>query len=189
MTDAAIAVAPDSTGKLIDLQQLTNGSSQTVYRQTTTLGSPTDIGAVQEVLNSGVQPTSDKGAAVVAIRRDTGGSTGLDFSANHPAWPNVGSAFSSGSALYPSWVLLATVPANPSRLNLTVDNMSNTPILCLRDDGTAATGATPVNSTGFTLNPKVSAGPEGGHYETTTFRGRMQFYGASSSQVVAISTD
>lgn len=189
MADAVVQIAPDSTGKLIDAASLTNGSSNTVYRQTVTVGDPTAIGSVQTVRAGNSSPTGADGAAVVVIRPDTGGSTGTDASANAPSWPNVGSNFGGGNPLYPSWALLATVAANTTRANVTVDNMSDAPILCLRDDGTATSGNPPTNATGFTLNPKVSAGPEGGHFESRTFRGRLQIFGASSSQFVAISTD
>ena len=188
MADATIALPPDSTGKLFDLQSLTNGSAQTVYRQAIVVASPTDINGVAEVKEGNTVSVATDGAAVVAIRPIDTGSSGLDFSANEPTWPVVGSSFSAGG-LYPSWLLLATVPAGPGRLNISVDNMSSGPILCLRDDGTALAGSAPNNATGFTLNPKVSVGPEGGHYESTTFRGRLQVFGASSSQFVAISTD
>lgn len=188
MTDASVQIAPDSTGKLIDAQALANGSSNTVYRQTTTLGDPNAIGSVQSVKAGNTAATAADGAAVVVLRPDGGGSAGTDFSANAPTWPNIGSNFAA-SGPYASWFLLKTVAANPARQKITVDNMDVVALLCLRDDGTAATGAAPVNATGFTLNGKATAGPEGGHYESTTFRGRMQFFGPSASQIVAISTD
>jgi VCBS repeat-containing protein len=69
MADSYVQIAPDSTGKLIDNQSLTNGSSQTVYRQTVTVGDPALYGSVQAVRAGGsaVVPASD-GAAVVAVR-------------------------------------------------------------------------------------------------------------------------
>lgn len=188
MADAVVQIAPDSTGKFIDAFSLTNGSSQTVYRQGVVVADSVNTDAAQTVRAGNVGTTASDGAAVVAIRPDTGGSAGADFSANAPSWPVVGSNFSA-SGIYASWFLLKTVAANPSRLRITVDNMDAAPILVIRDDGTATSGNALVNATGFTLNPKTGTGPEGGHYESPTFRGRLQIYGASSSQSVAISTD
>lgn len=188
MTDSSIAVAPPSTGPNIDTQVLTNGLSQAVHRQTVTVGSPTDIGSVQDVVAGNVSATFDNAAAVVVLRPDAGGSTGIDFSVNEPTWPNIGHNFDSGSALFPSWALIATVPADPSRLTITADNMDSVQILCIRDDGTAASGALPINSTAFIINPKVTVGPEGGHYESHTFRGRLRFFAATSA-FLSISTD
>jgi len=190
MTDGTIQIAPNSTGAFIDAQFLTNGASQSVGRQTTTLGDPTNISAIQTVRAGASMPVQSDGAAVVMLRPDGGGSAGTDSSANAPTWPVIGANFSgSAPAPFTSWVLLKTVALNQTRSKITVDNQSDTAILCLRDDGTAATGNAPVNATGFTLNPKPSAGPEGGHFESTTFRGRLQVFGASSSQFVAISID
>jgi hypothetical protein len=190
MAEGTIQIAPNSTGALIDTQFITNGTGQSVGRQTVTVGDPTNIGSVQTVRAGSSLATAADGAAVVLLRPDGGGSAGTDASANAPVWPVIGSGFSgSAPAPFTSWFLLKTVAVNQTRSKITVDNMSDMPILCLRDDGTAATGNAPVNATGFTLSPKVSAGPEGGHFESTTFRGRLQIFGASSSQFVAISTD
>jgi hypothetical protein len=188
MTDSTIQIALNTTGPLVDVQNLLNGSLATVSRQTITVGDPTNIAGIQTVHVGGVLATSADAGAVVQIRPDGGGSTGSNVSANAPTWPRIGNNFATGG-LFPSWVLLTTVPANQSRCKVTVDNQSNDQILCLRDDGTAATGAAPVNPTGFTINPKASAGPEGGHFESTTFRGRLQIFGVSASQFVAVSTD
>lgn len=190
MSDGSVRIAPDSTGQFIDTQVLTNGFGQPVNRQAICVASPTNISAIQDVVAGGVAPTSSLDAAVVVIRPDSTGSLATDFSVNSPLWPNIGSNFDGSSSLFPSWFLLQTVPANHSRLKITVDNMDpNDAVLCLFDDGTAASGGAPINATGFTLNPKVSAGPEGGHYESTTNRSRLQVFGASSSQFVAISTN
>ena len=188
MTDGTIQIALNTTGALVDVQLLLNGELASVARQTVTVGDPTAIGSVQAVRAGNSLPLATDGAAVFLQRPDGGGSPGADVSANAPTWPHVGNNFASGG-IFPSWVLLTTVPANQSRHKVSVDNQSNDQILCLRDDGTAATGSLPVNPTGFTLNPKVSAGPEGGHFESTTFRGRLQIFGVSASQFVAVSTD
>jgi hypothetical protein len=188
-TESPIQIAPPSTGPFMDAFSVVNGNGQTVNRQATIIADPSDFAALQSVREGSSLPAATDGAAVFVRRPDSEGSGGSDFSANPQTWPLIGSGFPSGSTLFPSWVLLATVPANQSRFKVTVDNMSQMPILCLRDDGTASTGAQPSNPTGFTLNPKVSAGPEGGHFESTTFRGRLQIFGVSSTQFVAISTD
>ena len=54
MADGYVQVAPDGGGKLIDGQSLTNGASQTVYRQTVTVGDPSSIGNVAGVTNGGL---------------------------------------------------------------------------------------------------------------------------------------
>jgi hypothetical protein len=51
MADSSIQVAPDSTGKLVDAASLTNGTAQTVYRQTVTIGDPAAINQVANVVN------------------------------------------------------------------------------------------------------------------------------------------
>jgi len=189
MADSKIQIAPESTGPEVDTQVLINGFGASVHRQTITVGDSNNIAAVQTVQQGGSPSTVADGMAIVGIRPDSGGTTGLDFTANEPTWPVVGANFGSFGGPYDSWILLATIPAQPSRLQITIDNMSSAQILCLRDDGTAGPGAALVNATGFTLNPKVSVGPEGGNYSSATFRGRIQIYGASSSQTVAVSTD
>lgn len=188
MADNFVQIAPDSTGKQIDSQSLLNSGGATVHRQTVTLGDGSNINAVQTVRQGASAAVAADSMAIVGIRPDSGGTTGLDNSANPPAWPTIGSNF-GGSGTYAGWFLLATVPANPSRLNVTADNMSSQQVLVLRDDGTATSGGSPANATAFILNPKVAVGPEGGHYESSTFRGRLQIYGASASQYVSISTD
>lgn len=187
MADSFVQVAPDGAGKQIDAQSLTGGSG-TVYRQTTTLGDPTAIGSVQSVKAANTLATASDGAAVVIVRPDSGGSTGLDFSANKPTLPNVGADF-PGSGPYASWVLIATVPASAGRRNVEVQNMSASQILLVRDDGTASSGAAPVNASAFTLNARVTTGPEGGGWRSHTFRGRLQIYAAGSGASVMAFTD
>ena len=48
-TDTYVQVAPDSSGKLIDSQSLTNLSGSTTYRQTVTLGDGTVLANIQGV--------------------------------------------------------------------------------------------------------------------------------------------
>ena len=189
MADNSVQLPPDGTGKLVDTQVVVNGSGGIVHRQTVTVGDGNNVAAVQTVQQGGSPSTVADGMAIVGIRPDTGGTTGLDFTANDPTWPAAGANFGTFGGPYDTWILLTTVPAQPARLNVTIDNMSSAQILCLRDDGTAGPGAALSNATGFTLNPKVSVGPEGGNYSSATFRGRIQIYGASSSQIVAASTD
>jgi hypothetical protein len=185
MSDSFVQIQPDSTGKMIDAQQLVNGASQNVYRQNVCNSDPSNINGVQTVQPGGSPSTSSDGAAIVIVRPDSGGSTGVNHSVNAPTLPTVGSTFSSGGA-FSLWVLVATISANASRHKVTVDNMSGfnataQSILIIRDDGTAASSATMVNPTAFVLNPKSDAGPEGGHWESTTFRGRIQVYAAPST--------
>ena len=188
MADSVVQLPPDSTGKLVDCQTLTNGASQTVFRQTVTIGDAATLAGIQTVRAGSSLPAASDGAAVVLLRPDGGGSAGTNYSANPPSWPNIGANFSA-SGPYASWYLVATIPALATRFCAEIDNMSAAPILVLRDDGTALSGSAPVNPSAFVLNPKVGAGPEGGSHRSTTFQGRYQVYAASSSAFVSARID
>ena len=113
------------------------------------------------------------------------GSTGADYSANASAIPVVGSAFASGSVSCPSYVLLKTIPALTTRANVDVENQSGGQVCVVRDDGTAATGAAPVNASVVVLGGGAAAGAQGGSYTSTTFKGRLQIYATSALAQVA----
>ncbi len=116
------------------------------------------------------------------------GSTGLDYSSNKPTIPNVGAAFGA-SGLYANYVLVATVPASPTRNNVDIENISGGQIAVVRDDGTAGNGAAPANASVFALGGGASAGAQGGAWSSQTFKGRLQIYAASSSAVVSVMVD
>lgn len=116
------------------------------------------------------------------------GSTGLDYSANKPTLPNVGAAFAA-SGPYASYVLVATVPASPTRANVDIENTSGAQIVVIRDDGTAANGAARANASVFALGGGSGAGSNGAAWASNTFKGRLQIYALSSAAQVAIFVD
>ncbi len=112
---------------------------------------------------------------------------GTDLSANRPTLPNVGANFGI-TGPYASWVLVATVPAG-TRRQVDIENNSGGPIAVLRDDGTAAGGAAPVNASVFGIDPGPVIGGQGGRWVTTTFSGRLQIYAPASTAQVAVMVD
>lgn len=110
----------------------------------------------------------------------TPGGTGKDYSANQPTLPNIGSNFAA-SGPYASYILIATVPVSSSRVQVTVVNNAQTQIAIMRDDGTAAHAAAPVNASVFTL--------ASGQWASPYFKGRVQVFAASSGAQVACFTD
>lgn len=108
-----------------------------------------------------------------------------DFSNNKPTLPNVGSDF-AGSGPYASYHLLKTVPANVYRKNISIENNSGEQIAILIDDGTAATGAAPVNASIFALAAGAAAGNQGGSWQSWFERGRIQVYGPTVTDQVMI---
>lgn len=113
------------------------------------------------------------------------GSAGRDASVNVPVLPVVGAGF-GGAGPYANYVLVASVPANPSRLSIDVENMSGAQIAVVLDDGTAANGATPANATAFALAGGSATGAQGGSWVSLVEKGRVQIYAPSSSAFVAI---
>ena len=91
------------------------------------------------------------------------GSTGFDYSAN-----GLGT---------PAGTLIATVPANEDRLSVEAQNQWNADITMIRDDG--ANG----QRSAFVLAAADSAGAAGGCWSSTTFRGRLRFYGPAAARV------
>lgn len=117
------------------------------------------------------------------------GTVGVDYSANKPSLPVVANTQWVSSGLYASWYLIKTVPANASRVNIEIQNTSGAQIAILRDDGTAANAAAPLNASVFSLSGGVGSGSQGGGWSSTTFRGRLQVYAASSAVFVSIMED
>lgn len=116
------------------------------------------------------------------------GSTGLDYSANKPAIPTVGSTFAN-SGPYASYVLVATVPALAARNNVDIENISGAQIAVVRDDGTQTTGNAPTNASVFAIGGGIAAGAQGGSWTSTTFKGRLQIYAPLSSAIVSVMVD
>jgi hypothetical protein len=113
------------------------------------------------------------------------GTTGLDYSANKPTLPNVGANFAA-SGPYASYILITTVPASATRNSVDIENTSGAQIAIIRDDGTAAAAAAPVNASVFALGGGSGAGAQGGAWSSQTFKGRLQIYSASSAAQVAV---
>ncbi|WP_143016606.1 hypothetical protein [Paraburkholderia phenazinium] len=126
---------------------------------------------------------ADLNATVVSA-----GSVGQDHSANQPALPVVGQPFAAAGP-YASYVLIATVPASPSRNNVDIENTSGAQIAVVRDDGTAASGAAPANASVFALGGGSAAGAQGGAWSSQTFKGRLQIYAPSSTAIVSVMVD
>lgn len=92
------------------------------------------------------------------------GSTGLDHSVN--------------AAAVPGGAPLLTIPANPGRAFVEVQNQSGNTLQLVRDDG-AGNNSTSILLTG------VGAGQQGAGWSSQTFRGRVRVYGPAGSQVAA----
>ena len=122
------------------------------------------------------------------------GSAGIDYSANAPALPLIGAAFGS-SGPYANYVLVRTIPADPTRKNVDVENTSGAQIVIMRDDGTAPSGGTPTNAsliplTGATdMSGAGMVGSQGGAWSSATFKGRLQIYAPSSQAQVSAFID
>ena len=117
-----------------------------------------------------------------------GGGTGVNWSANSPAFPNIGATWPA-SGPYSGWVLIATVPANPSRTAIEVRNGTAAVVAVMRDNGTAAASAAPVQPSVFGLSAAAAAGGQGGNWASLTFKGRIQVYASSGTSQVAIFED
>jgi len=140
--------------------------------------------AVAAISSASAQTYRDsKGTVVQGVA--PAGSTGADFSANRPALPNIGAGFGA-SGPYANYVLVATISANPARFSIDVENTSGAQIAVLLDDGTAAIGAAPANSTVFALSGGGAAGAQGGSWVSEREKGRVQIYAPASSAQVAI---
>jgi hypothetical protein len=113
------------------------------------------------------------------------GTYGVDFSANKPALPGVGATFAA-SGPYASYVLIASAPANASRIAIEVENNSGAQIAIEIDDGTALNGATPNNASVFALAGGAGVGTQGGSWGSLVEKGRVQVYAPSASAQVAI---
>ena len=101
----------------------------------------------------------------------------IDFSANKPTIPNVGSNFGA-TGPYADYVLLETVGINSSCVNLEVQNQSvSAQIVRALDDGQAEAGAAPTNASIKVLAAAAAAGGAGGYWTSQTNKRRIQIYG------------
>ena len=117
---------------------------------------------------------ANSGAAPLYVR--SAGSTGLDYSANKPTPPNVGANFAA-SGPYASYVLVDTLPATPTRAAWHFQNASGLECVLAFDDGTAASGAAPVNASMEPIDPSPrGAAFQGGGEGDSDFKGRIQVY-------------
>jgi len=130
-------------------------------------------------------PVSSANPVPVAVQPAFAGSTGLDFSANPPALPNVGANFAA-SGPYANYVLVGGAPANASRFSIDVENTSGSQIAVVLDDGAAAVGSPPNNASVMALSGGGSIGAQGGSWVSSVEKGRVQVYAPSSSAQVLI---
>ncbi len=115
------------------------------------------------------------------------GTTGIDHSANPPATPNVGNNFGA-SGPYANYVLITTIPTNPTRHNIDIENASGSQIVVVRDNGITPWGLPPLNATLFPLSG-TTAYSQGGAWSSQTFKGRLQIYAPSSTAFVPVMED
>lgn len=113
------------------------------------------------------------------------GSKGADFSANQPTLPNVGANFGVSGA-YANYVLISTVPSNPARFSIDVENNAGSQIAIILDNGAAVNGSAPVGATVFALAGGSGQGSQGGSWVSLVEKGRVQVYAASVTAQVAI---
>ena len=114
------------------------------------------------------------------------GTVGTDASLNKPGLPNVGANFATSGNIYANYLYLGVIAASTSRNEVEVVKTSGAQIVLILDDGTAASGAAPANASVFALGGGSGAGSQGGAWQSSIFKGRVQIYAASSSaQVLA----
>lgn len=108
-------------------------------------------------------------AAVVCVSPPLGG-TGSDFSANTLAVP------------LPGYVLIATLPATPSRAAWWIYNLSGAQVEYVLDDGQGTSGTVSV----LLLAGGAGAPSQGGSDGNQSFKGRVRVYAPSASAVVTV---
>lgn len=113
------------------------------------------------------------------------GSSGQDFSVNKPSLPNVGATFGS-TGPYANYVLIATLPADPSRNSWIFQNQSSGQVVLVFDDGTAGSGVAPANTTVMSYSAAATSGGQGAADGDLTFKGRIQVYAPSASAQIAL---
>ncbi len=96
----------------------------------------------------------------------SGGTSGKDYSVNEAAIP------------FPGFAVLVTVPVNPSRANIQVQNMSASLVQVVQDDGEDQ------QQTAFFLAPGTDVGQPGGFNENPAFKGRLRVCAPVGSWIV-----
>lgn len=97
-----------------------------------------------------------------------GGTTGADYSANPSAYPPT-------SPL----VLLSTVPVNPVRNRVAVQNQDVPELQVWRVNNTSA----PTVKTLIVLDGAAVTGQQGGEFDSNTFKGGLLIYGMPGQQI------
>ena len=119
------------------------------------------------------------------------GSVGSDSSSNSAALAGgdigatVGTSLFGGTGSFAGYVLVGSVPSNPTRAGLYIENISGQQVVCVRDDGTAAAGAAPANASWFLLGGGTGVPSQGGSWASTTFKGRIQIWALTDPGVTA----
>jgi hypothetical protein len=155
----------------------------TVGTGTVTIVTSASIGTRDVAMAAPIPPGANAIGSVGTV-----GTVGADYSVNKPTIPTVGSSF-AGTGPYANYVLLTTIPALSTRNNVDIENTSGAQIVIVRDDGTAAYGASPANASVFALAGGNTSGAQGGSWASKTFKGRLQIYAASSTAFVTVMVD
>ena len=93
------------------------------------------------------------------------GSTGVDYSVTPAAIPMA------------TFSLLATIPANPARCSVEVQNQSAGTVQVVKDDGNG------LNQVSILLATGGSVGTQGGSWNSQTFKGRVRVYAVAGAQI------
>jgi hypothetical protein len=146
------------------------------------LGTPFQAGGTIGNTSFGISGSLPAGVNVLGSVMPSGtwqfrpyGSVGVDWSANKPALPNIGANFGAGGP-YANYVLIQTIAANPARNAVDCENPTGSQIVIERDDGTASSGSAPANATVFPIAAGAAAAQQGGSWQSTTFRGRLEVF-------------
>ena len=179
-TQGAVLAAAPATSNLAALSLLPQGAATLAEQQAI-------ASVLQEILTALGTTLSVKDASVVAAL----GSPAQDATVAKLINPgSAGAGDFSGSppsaASVQAMALLQTIPANPGRLCVEVQNQSTSVLTVVRDDGTSNTGLGN-NATVWLLNSYDGAttGMGGGSWSSRTFKGRVRIYGAAGTQFAA----
>ena len=138
---------------------------------------------VHTIADAAGAPYSNTNPLPISVTIAPPTTTQIDRSANKPALPVIGGNFAAAGP-WASYVLIATIAANPSRAFVEVLNASGGRAVVILDDGTAGAGIAPANATAFPLDSSTLGG-QGGSWSSSTFRGRVQIFAPSSGAIVA----
>jgi hypothetical protein len=158
-----------------------NASLATIATNTADAGTPTIHAGTNIIGKVGIDQTTP--GTTNAVVSQAQGTVGTDYSANQPTLPTVGTTPFGGSSGYAAYVLLKTIPALSTRNAVEIQNQSAGTLVVIRDDGTAGGGATPANASLIVLGSGGGAGSQGAGWSSLTFKGRLQIYGPTGSQL------